>query len=156
MLVSQTAEYAFRAMAFIASLPDGVAGRARDISAGTGIPAPYAAKILRRMVEHGLLLGQKGHGGGFRLARPRDQIRFLDILEASDEPVDQDRCSFGWGQCGAARPCALHHSMIELRQAVLQWASKTTLASLKTAGFSPVLPERPARKAPQRGKSLSG
>jgi len=50
MLISQTVEYAIRAMSAIAALPEGIKIRAIDIGRATGIPAPYLSKILRRLV----------------------------------------------------------------------------------------------------------
>ena len=70
---------------------------ARDLSEQTGIPAHYLSKILRRLVLAGLLASQKGQGGGFVLARPPAEIRFLDILAAVDVLPPAGRCAFGWG-----------------------------------------------------------
>jgi len=131
MLVSQTAEYALRAMVFLAGLPAGAAATSRQVSKATAIPPTYAAKVLRRMVAHGLLIGQKGHGGGFQLARPAARIRFQDILEAVDENVVTDRCAFGLGRCNTRRPCPLHESASSLRESVLAWARSTTLADVQ-------------------------
>ncbi len=80
MLVSQTAEYALRVMAWLAISSPDRAVRAADLSKSTDIPVHYLWKILRRLVVAGVLTSQKGKGGGFRLARPPDEIRFTDIL----------------------------------------------------------------------------
>lgn len=130
MLVSQTAEYALRAMVFLARLPAGAAATSREVSQATSIPPTYAAKVLRRMVAHGLLQGQKGHHGGFQLARAPDRIRFRDILDAVDEQLVSDRCAFGWERCNAKKPCPLHDSVTALKETVVSWAEKTTLAEV--------------------------
>ena len=44
MFISQTAEYAIRAMSAIATLPEGIKIRAADLGRATGIPAPYLSK----------------------------------------------------------------------------------------------------------------
>ena len=128
MLFNQTAEYALRAMAHLAMLPPGTSARARDLSAATGIPSDYVSKVLRRMVRSDLLLSQKGHGGGFKLARPPEEITFAEILHSVDEPLDQERCAFGWGACGSHAPCPLHDAYSTLKQGVWKWAQETTLA----------------------------
>lgn len=133
MLVSQTAEYALRAMAYLANLPEGEGARAQDVSAATAIPLHYAAKVLRRLANSGLLIGQKGHGGGFRLARPAEEIAFGDVLAATNEGVERDVCAFGWGKCSSQNPCPLHPAVSELRQAASNWAKDTTLADVQTA-----------------------
>ncbi len=130
MLFNQTAEYALRAMAHLALLPPGSSVRAKDLSAATGIPADYVSKVLRRMVREGLLLSQKGHGGGFKLARPPAEVSFADILAATDERLDPTRCAFGQGPCGDHDPCPLHNAFSRLKAAVTTWATSTTLADL--------------------------
>jgi Rrf2 family protein len=102
--LSQTAEYALRAMAWLASTSPEAPVRARDLSEGTQIPAQYLAKILRRLVVSGVLESRKGHGGGFSLARPADQISFRDVLLAVDAYPAEERCAFGWGECDALTP----------------------------------------------------
>jgi len=76
-MLSQTAEYALRAMAWIATNGDGQIVRAHDLSDAVDVPAHYLAKILRRLVVAELLVSHKGPGGGFGLARPPAEIRFL-------------------------------------------------------------------------------
>lgn len=132
MLLSQTAEYALRAMAWIALQPRDVPIRSRDMSQSTQIPIHYLSKILRRLVLAGLLHSQKGQGGGFLLARPAHEIRFQDILNAVDAaPEEESRCAFGWGACGKANPCPLHESWSRLKDSLQDWAQNTTLDAVK-------------------------
>lgn len=147
MLFNQTAEYALRAMAHLAMMPPGSSARARDLSAATGIPSDYVSKVLRRMVRAGLLLSQKGHGGGFKLARPPEEITFADILHSVDEPLDQERCAFGWGACGTHAPCPLHEAYSRLKRGVWRWAQETTLADVSRGRSSVPAAPTPAATA---------
>ena len=104
MLLSQTAEYALRAMTWLATQSPGVPVPARDLSAGTGIPIHYLSKILRRLVIGNVLVSQKGQGGGFALAREPAAIRFEDILAAVDAYPRSGHCAFGWGGMQRGRP----------------------------------------------------
>jgi Rrf2 family iron-sulfur cluster assembly transcriptional regulator len=133
MLISQTAEYAIRAMSAIATLPEGIRIRATDLGRATGIPAPYLSKILRRLVLAGLLVSQKGKGGGFSLARPAAEIPFIDILKAVDAYPTDRRCAFGWGSCDRLSPCPLHGAWSRLNQQLRDWANDTNLAEVATA-----------------------
>lgn len=130
MFVSQTAEYALRAMAYLATLPDGEGARAQDVSRHTAIPLPYASKVLRRLAQSGLVIAQKGHGGGFRLARAPSRISFRDVLASVDEELNQTTCAFGLGECNARHPCPLHPAVATLRESVSTWANRTTLADV--------------------------
>jgi len=133
MFISQTAEYAIRAMSAIATLPDGVRIRAADLGRATGIPAPYLSKILRRLVLAELLVSQKGQGGGFSLACPAAEIPFISILNAVDVFPTDGRCAFGWGNCDQLKPCPLHGAWSRLSHQVLEWANDTNLAEVATA-----------------------
>jgi Rrf2 family protein len=131
--LSQTAEYALRAMAWVAARATDEPVLTRDLSAGTGIPAQYLAKILRRLVLAGILESRKGRGGGFTLARPADRIRFRDVLSAVDAYPKADRCAFGWGACDSLQPCPLHDSWAGMSERFQAWATGTSLKDLRTA-----------------------
>jgi len=130
MQLPQTAEYALRAMAFLATATKGGAVRSKDLSVETGIPAHYLSKILRKLVLQGLLLSQKGHGGGFVLAREAQEITFIEILTSVGYRPEPDRCSFGWGGCDPDNPCPLHPAWSQLNESFWVWATKNTLANV--------------------------
>jgi Rrf2 family protein len=127
--LSQTAEYALRAMAELAR-PHAEPLRGSDLSSATQVPPHYLSKVLRRLVNAGLLVSQKGHGGGFVLARPAGEIRFADVLAAVDQAPHSGRCAFGWGSCDAQHPCLLHPAWSRLNDALMSWADRTTLAEV--------------------------
>lgn len=136
MLLTQTAEYALRAMACIAAMPGGDAVRAVDLAEKTGIPLPYLSKILRRLVLDGLLTSRKGHGGGFGLSRAPGDIHFAEILAAADFTLTPDRCAFGWGHCNDRNPCPLHPTWSELKGAFNEWALRSTLDDVDCAALA--------------------
>jgi Rrf2 family protein len=127
--LSQTAEYALRAMAELAR-PHAEPLRGSDLSDATQVPPHYLSKVLRRLVRAGLLVSQKGHGGGFVLARPAREIRFADVLAAVDQAPHSGRCAFGWGSCDVQHPCLLHPAWSRLNEALMIWADRTTLAEV--------------------------
>src|SRR5665213_2786007 len=64
---------------------DGPVTAAR-ISRGCKFPPRFLYRVLRRLVDAGLLVGISGPQGGYRLARLPAQIRLLDIVQAVEEP----------------------------------------------------------------------
>jgi Rrf2 family protein len=129
-LLTSTAEYALRAMAELSRCPPGTALRAVDLAKLTGVPDAYLAKVLRRLVNAGVLHATKGHGGGFTLARAPARIRFVEILEAVDSMPLADRCAFGRPKCSTVNPCPLHPVWSKLKDSFLGWARTTTLADV--------------------------
>jgi Rrf2 family iron-sulfur cluster assembly transcriptional regulator len=129
-LLDRTSEYALRALAVLVALSPGESMRARELAERTGVPPEYLAKVLRRLVAHGILAGKKGHGGGFSLAKPARTIRVADVLEALGTTKHTERCAFGWGKCKPAKPCPLHPMWSKLSESFRSWCSETTLADV--------------------------
>ena len=130
-MLSRSAEYSLRIMAYFALHTDNTPLRARDIAEEVNIPLFYLSKILRRMVTAGLLYGTKGHGGGFLIAKPAREIRFSQILEAIEGDIIKRQCVFGWDVCSDKNPCVLHNRWREVRESFEEWARETTLADVK-------------------------
>lgn len=139
MITSQTAEYALRVLAYMATHEGGEPVRARDLSKQVDIPPSYLSKIMRRLVEAGLLESQKGHGGGFRFARPLEEIHFADVLTAVDHDVRPQGCAFGWEACDEHHPCPLHPFWKVLKDQFENWARRHTLQDVRE-GNVPSMP----------------
>jgi Rrf2 family iron-sulfur cluster assembly transcriptional regulator len=129
--ISQTGEYALRAMVELALRYPGHALSAVELAQVTNVPVHYLSKVLRRLVAAGLLRSQKGHGGGFVLTRAPNRIRFTDVLRAVDEAPVSGRCAFGWKKCDASRPCPLHPAWTALTESLMRWADDTTLGTIQ-------------------------
>ncbi len=128
MYLSRPAEYALRAMSYMArSKPDGRI-RTRDLAKAVDVPPSFLSKIMRKLTESGLLDAQKGHHGGFVLARPPADIRFIDILQAVDFEPKADHCLFGLGDCDPSNPCPLHPEWGALKAQIEHWARSHSLA----------------------------
>jgi Rrf2 family protein len=52
-----------------------------------GIPERFLLKVLKPLVSARVLQSVKGPNGGYRLARPANQISLLEIVEAVDGPI---------------------------------------------------------------------
>ena len=130
MSFSQTAMYAMRAMAWLASEDVDGPQRSIDIAAHTQIPDQYLSKILRRLVTKELLISKTGRSGGFVLARSPDQIAFHQILQAVDALPEVGVCAFGYGRCDISNPCSLHPVWTRYVEHNDKWARTTTLADL--------------------------
>lgn len=134
MHLSRTAEYALRAMSQLALLEDSATIPAQELSTSTAIPLAYLSKVMRRMVLAGLVTAQKGHGGGFALARSPSKIRFSDILAAAGIDTRENDCAFGFARCNAKSPCPLHFAWKDLGDRFRSWADDTTLGDVRKGG----------------------
>ncbi len=82
-MFSNTAEYALRAIVFLAADPAKPA-TALEIAAATKVSSGYLAKVLQNLGRAGLVIAQRGPTGGFTLARTPDKISVLDVVNAVD------------------------------------------------------------------------
>ena len=127
MYLSRPAEYALRAMTFLARMEPDKRIRARDLAKAVDIPAAFLSKIMRRLTASGLVDSRKGHHGGFVLAKPPGDIRFMDILRSVDFEPTADHCLFGLENCDANHPCPLHTEWGILKGQIENWARSHTL-----------------------------
>lgn len=127
MYLSRPAEYALRATTYLAHCDPGKRVRSRDLAKAVNIPPAFLSKIMRRLTENGIVHAQKGHNGGFVLAKPPAQVKFIDILQAVDFEPTADHCLFGLGNCDSENPCPLHTEWSTLKIQIEQWASIHTL-----------------------------
>ena len=82
MRLSARVDYALRAMTELAAAN---APRTVDqLSAAQHIPNKYLESILGELRRDGLLRSQRGPEGGYRLARPADEISIADVIRALD------------------------------------------------------------------------
>lgn len=141
-IVPTSGEYALRATVCLAAVPSDDWMTAKDLAALANVPPAFLAKVLRRLVQHGLLEAHKGHHGGFRLARPAASIRVIDVLHAAEIELGTGHCAFGFARCNELAPCPLHDVYKDLQQMCHTWAKANTLADIDVTRI-PRLPTGP-------------
>ncbi len=129
-MFSRAAEYAIRAMTFLATQPSGKLSGAREIAQAEKIPIPFLWKILHNLARRKLIRSFKGLHGGYELASPAGKIRLEDIVHAMDNGDVVEGCVLGLAQCNEVNPCPLHHSWKDVRAKLTDMLQQTTLADL--------------------------
>lgn len=109
MMISQTTEYALRAVVWLASRPEGQQGT-KKISDSTQVPRGYLSKVLQKLTRAGLVTSSPGRSGGFRLARDPADICVLEVVNAVDPLQRIQSCPLGLESHGS-NLCALHQKL---------------------------------------------
>jgi Rrf2 family protein len=112
MQISRKADYAIRAMIYVAAINGRRTCSINEIAAHEKIPREYLAKILKELTQKGFLLSYKGVNGGYKMAKPRGEISYLDILEATQGPFVVSSCNQEYGDepgCKGKDDCASYH-----------------------------------------------
>lgn len=119
-----------RAALHLAALPEGERVSFRHLADREQAPREFLAKILRSLVEAGIVSSIRGPGGGFQLARPADEIRFLDVIEAAEGPVALNDCTPHGDGCMHSMDCGMAHVWQAGEQAMIEVFRRTKLADL--------------------------
>lgn len=167
-LISQTTEYAIRAMIELARQPDDVALLARELTEKTGVPQFYLSKILHALARHRLLTSIRGRGGGFRLSRPASEITLAMVVEHFEDLRSNSECLLGRPRCSDAEACPMHEFWKEMRERYVKELETRTLADLAAHeelwqaerfrfgnGNSPAITPAPAPAKPGGGRKKS-
>jgi Rrf2 family protein len=127
-MISQTVEYALRAMVFLAgTTPE--PRTTEQIAAATRVPKAYLSKVLQGLARAGLVHSQRGIGGGMTLARSPRELTILEVVSAV-EPIARIRqCPLGLSSHGM-RLCPLHRRLDDAMATVEEAFRSTTLAEV--------------------------
>ncbi len=108
-MISQTAEYALRAVVYLAS-QGGEARSVQQIAATTRVPTGYLAKVMQSLSRAGLVQSWRGAAGGFSLSHAPEKVSVLDVINVV-EPIRRfPECPLGLpGHAG--RLCPLHQQL---------------------------------------------
>jgi FeS assembly SUF system regulator len=102
--VSKLTDYAVVVLSRLEA--EGGVQTAPGLSAGTGIAEPTVAKVLKMLSQAGLVEGQRGPRGGYRLLRPLAELPLSEVIVAVDGPIALTACvDGGFGLCEAERIC---------------------------------------------------
>src|SRR5215475_16180012 len=87
MKLTRASSYALHAVAYMATQKHERPVASHHIAHARGIPERFLLKVLKPLVSARVLLSIKGPNGGYRLARPANDITMLEVLEAVDGPI---------------------------------------------------------------------
>ncbi len=128
-MFSQTAEYALRAVVWLAeNAGDASVGNQR-IAEGTCVPETYLAKIMQTLAQEELVTARRGAGGGFALNYEPQDITVFDVVNAVSPIKRITSCPLGLKTHGKMR-CRMHESLDAALEKVEEALSDTTIAQI--------------------------
>ncbi len=136
MLLTRKTDYALVALAGLAHA-NGRSASARDLAHELRLPLPVLRNILKDLATHGLLISTRGPSGGYRLARPPEQITLADVVEIMEGPVQLARCCSVSGEEGVR--CELEDSC--LIKGNVRMIHESLMRFLHDVNLSQIVPE---------------
>jgi Rrf2 family protein len=137
MRVSARADYALRAAAELATATEGELVKREALATRQDIPIEFLESVLLDLKHAGIVQSHRGASGGFRLARPPEEISLADVIRAVDGPMADvrgdrpERTEY----TGAAQQ--LQHIWIAIRASLREILEGTSLADLVAGDLSP-------------------
>ena len=134
MKLSLKGDYALRALLVLASRPPSEIVHIQFISDAQNIPKRFLEQILNDLRNAGFVQSRRGIQGGYRLAKPADQITLAEVIrhvEGALAPVNcvserfYEKCS-----CPDESRCAIRSVMKEVRDAIVGILGRLTLEDL--------------------------
>lgn len=106
-MVSLTAEYALRAVSYLAVEHD-EPRTVHQIAEATRVPPDYLSKVLQELSKLGMVRSQRGLYGGFTLVRKAADLTVLDVIRAVSPLPRIQECPLHREGHGPGRLCPLH------------------------------------------------
>jgi Rrf2 family protein len=128
-MISQTAEYALRAIVHLAERPD-TPQTTQQIAEVTRVPAGYLAKVMQTLGRSGIVRARRGLHGGFTLAVPPKELTVLDVVQAVDPVQRITHCPLGIPEHKSL--CPLHTRLDDTAAMVEKALGASTIAELLT------------------------
>ena len=104
---------------------------AREINLAYKIPYPVLSKVLQKLNSSGLLVSVQGAKGGYRLARPLDEIKLMDVAELFEGSLGIVECIHEQETpCFLNDVCNIKSVFVSLNDKIYDILSQLSLADL--------------------------
>jgi len=136
--VSKLTDYAVVVLSRLEA--EGGVQTAPGLAAATGLGEPTVAKVLKMLSQAGLVEGQRGARGGYRLLRPLADLKLSEVIVAIDGPIALTACvDGGFGLCEAEHVCPVRGRWDPVNAAIRDALSRITVAEIappRAPGFA--------------------
>ena len=128
MQITRQADYAVRAMVYLAQIGPERRASTSQIAQEKRIPPSFLAKIVSQLSVAGLLQTSRGARGGVSLAKSAGEISLLDVVEAIDGPILLNECVGDNSPCSFDDDCPMKPVWCDAQKELVTKLAKTTFA----------------------------
>lgn len=130
MQITRQADYAVRAVLYLARLGTTQRAATSQVAQEQRIPPSFLAKIVSQLSIAGLLHTSRGARGGVTLARDPKDITLLEVIEAIDGPIMLNECVGDSGTCTFDKDCPLRPVWCEAQDELVKRLRGTNFADM--------------------------
>jgi Rrf2 family protein len=132
MQITRQADYALRAMIYLAKLDPTQRAATSQIAEEQRIPPSFLAKIISQLSIAGLIHTSRGARGGVSMARSPEEVSVLEVVEAIDGPISLNDCTGDPSDCPFGEDCPLRPLWCETQAELIDRLHKTNFARFVT------------------------
>jgi Rrf2 family protein len=136
MKLSKRGEYALRSLSNlgIAAKVGRKLVRVTELAKAEDLPVKFLEQVIQQLREAGYVESTRGKHGGYRLAKPADQIAIGGIVRLIDGPLAPIGCvsqtAYEPCNCPDEAHCGLRMLMLDVRNAIAAILDRYTLADV--------------------------
>jgi Rrf2 family protein len=127
--LTKRSDYAIRAMLALTKAREGLLS-SRKIAEEMKIPPRFLPQIMGDLTRAGLVDAHPGRAGGYKLARPADEVTLLTVIEAVEGDPHRQICVMRGTPCGQDGECGVHDVFYAAESAILERLSSATLQGI--------------------------
>ena len=101
-----------------------------ELATATGVAEPTVRKLMKNLVQAGLVTSVRGASGGYELAGTPTDISAAQIIDAIEGPVAITECSGDHSACDIQSHCAVGSKWQRISERIHGALSDVTLAQL--------------------------
>lgn len=128
MKITREADYALRIVAMLAK--EGKQIEAKRIAEQNDIPYRFTLKILRKIVQSGIIKSYRGVNGGYVLNKEPSDITFKEVIEMIDGKLYINHCMDNDKTCKRSGGCAVQKKLLKVQSMITDELAKITLADV--------------------------
>ena len=131
MMISTRGRYALRILVDLAENQNEGYITLKEAAERQEVSEKYLESIVKDLVKGQFVEGVRGKGGGYRLARPADEINVLEVLRSADGTISPVAClEEGSAPCSRASVCKTLPLWKGLDRVVSEYLSGYTIRDL--------------------------
>jgi Rrf2 family protein len=130
MQITRQADYAVRAILYLAEQGDNGRAPTSRIAQEMHIPPSFLAKIVSQLSVAGVVQTSRGARGGVSLAREPKDINLLEVIEAIDGPITLNECVPDRSACVFGDDCPVHDIWCDTQNKLVEQLGKADFGAL--------------------------
>ena len=127
--VTRLTDYATLLLTALAATPDAVHS-ATALAERTRLELTTVSKVLKLLAQRELVVGFRGVNGGYRLARPPEEVSLFEIVESIEGPIELTECSSDHSRCEYQPWCGVSPHWRQINDIVADALRSVTLRQM--------------------------